>query len=215
MKHSKILILLGALGYGVCLVADIILEFVNGIRLRADTFTDFQLFLHFTEDVDAARFAVSGLLGLSSMILIAMGMIGLYELTKPNAPLLSEFVLFGGIGSAVLGGGFHLLYTLQPWFFVSLGRSEEIFEVLQQFVSAHNIIFILNPLFYTIMSVSLFIVLITKKTLFPRWTCIFNLLILFFVLNAFHIIGATSIAGFLMCAGIFVVSLSVKKKNLE
>ena len=207
MNHSKTLVLLGAIGYAVCLVADFILEIVNGVRLEMNTFTNFQEFLHFTEDVTAGRFAVSGLLGLCSMILISMGMIGLYEMTKPAAPLLSELILAGGIGSAVLGAGFHLLSTLQPWFFVTLGRSEDAFYVLEQFNSAHKIIYILNPIFYTLMSIPLFIILIRKKTLFPRWTCVFNLLLLFFVFNALHMPGATSFAGFVMCLGIFILSI--------
>ncbi len=54
---------------------------------------------------------------LCSMILIALGMVGLYEFTKTSAPVLSEIVLIGGIGSAVLGGGFHILCTIEPWLF--------------------------------------------------------------------------------------------------
>ncbi|MBQ1627661.1 MAG: hypothetical protein II098_00690 [Treponema sp.] len=213
MKHSEILVLLGAFGYAVCLIADFILEFVNGIRIDINTFTNFQAFLNVTEDVTAVRFAVSGLLGFCSMILIALGMIGLYEMSKPGAPLLSEFVLAGGIGSAVLGAGFHLLYTLQPWFFITLGRSEDSFYVLQHFISAHKTIFILNPIFYTLMSITLFIILISRKTSLPRWSCVFNLLFLFFVLNALHVPGATSFAGLGMCSGILILSIAVRKSR--
>ena len=46
MNHSKTLVLLGAIGYAVCLVADFILEIVNGVRLEMNTFTNFQEFLH-------------------------------------------------------------------------------------------------------------------------------------------------------------------------
>ena len=213
MKHSKILILTGVLGYALCLVADFILEFVNGTHLTMEAFADFEAFYRLTEGVTAGRFAVSGILGLSSMVLIALGMVGLYEFTKTSAPVLSEFVLVGGVGSAVLGGGFHLLCTLEPWFFVSLGRTEEAFNILQQFVSAHGIVFILNPIFYTLMSVPLFIILVTKKTVLPRWSCVFNLVLLFFILNAIHVPGATSIAGLLMCGGIFVLSIIKEKRS--
>ena len=213
MKHSKILILTGALGYALCLAADFVLEFVNGARLTMESFVDYETFFRLTEGVSSGRFAVSGILGLCSMILIALGMVGLYELAKTSAPVLSEIVLIGGIGSAVLGGGFHILYTIEPWLFLTLGRSEEAFAVVQQFVSAHGIIFVLNPVFNTLMSVPLFIILVSKKTDLPRWSCVFNLVLLFFILNAFHVPGATSIAGILMCAGVFVLSILKGKKS--
>lgn len=183
MKHSKILILTGAIGYTLCLAADFILEFVNGARLTMEAFGDYEIFFRLTEEVSSGRFAVSGILGVCSMILIALGMLGLYEFTKPSAPVLSELVLIGGIGSAVLGAGFHILYTLEPWLFITLGRSEEAFAVVQQFASAHGIIFVLNPV------------------------------LLFFILNALHVPGATSIAGILMCAGVFVLSILKGKKS--
>ena len=204
-NNSRIFILLGAIGYLICLMADFILDILPGGRLTGDALKNFDLLVQVTEGVSPARFVISGILGVISMIFIALGMIGIFAFLNEKKTKASYIVLVSGVGSAVLGAVYHIICTSSAWLFVYLKQTSDAFQLYQDFISSNSFLMTQNGILYTVMAATLFIMIILKKTELPRWACLFNVVLLYFVLSIFNIPGSTSIGGLVMCMALFIL----------
>jgi len=213
--HSRYLIAFGIFGYLLCLIADIILEILPNGELTWESISEKKLFIEAVQGTTPNRFAMSAVLGVSSMIFITLGLVGISEYVNMYSKIASEIMLIGGVGSSVLGAGFHFITTTIVWILVALDGMEEAFKISELFSSNHNLIFQINPFFYMLFSGTLLVVIVAGKTPLPRWTCVFNIAILFMILSKFNVHGASSIAGLLMCIGLFIFTgiFSNKKGN--
>ncbi|OUM63697.1 hypothetical protein PIROE2DRAFT_61125 [Piromyces sp. E2] len=204
--HSRYLMVYGILGYTLCFIADMILEYLPNGWLDLDSLLDINKAGEIFKGTSSERFAISGVLGVFSMIFVTLGLVGVSEYVHMYSPIASELTLVGGVGSSVHSAGYHIICTLMPWIFVSLNFTKEGFEVKEKFFNDHVLILKINPLFYMIFCFSLLYVVVAGKTPLPRWAAIFNIAFLFKALNYFKVSGASNIAGIIMSVGLFVLT---------
>ncbi|ORX82327.1 hypothetical protein BCR32DRAFT_326891 [Anaeromyces robustus] len=213
--HSRYLMVYGIIGYFLCFIGDMLLEYLPNGELTWESISNFEMFKEATKGATAQRFGISGVLGISSMIFVTLGLVGISEYVNMYSKIASEIMLVGGVGSSVLSGGFHLICTLVAWIFVSLNSTKEAFEVKDQFYKDHQLILQINPIFYMLFCFTLLYVIVAGKTPLPRWACIFNIAFIFKALDYFKVHGASNIAGTLMCISLFILTgiYSSKSKN--
>lgn len=212
MKKSQVLMMCGVIGYVICLVADFILDMLPKGHLNSEALTNYDTIVNVLENEGVGRFNLSAILGVSSMLLIALGMIGIYELFKTYVPKTSYVMLVSGVGAAVFGAVYHIICTTCAWMFIKMGKSKEAFDIIQEFITDNTFLMSFNAVLYTIMSVAFLIVVVMKKTPLPRWMCVFNVVFIYFLLSAFKIPGSTSIGGIVMCGVLLVYSFKIKNE---
>ncbi|ORX82328.1 hypothetical protein BCR32DRAFT_292721 [Anaeromyces robustus] len=212
-RHSRYLMAYGIGGYLLCFIADIILEYLPNGELDWKGKDDYELLKKVIEGATGERFALSGVLGLVSMIFVTLGLVGISEYINMYSKIASEIMLVGGVGSSVLSGGFHLICTIIPWIFVSFNFTKEAFEVKNKFYEDHSLILKINPIFYMLFCFTLLYVIVAGKTPLPRWACIFNIAFIFKALDYFEVNGASNIAGFIMSLGLFILTGIYSSKN--
>ena len=215
LGHSRYLMFYGIIGYTMCLIGDFILEYLPNGELTWESISDYKMLEQATQGVTAKRFAISGVLGVFSMIFVTLGLVGISEYVHMYSSIASELMLVGGVGSSVLSAVFHLIYTLMPWIFLTLNSTKEGNDVKDQFLQDHQIILQINPIFYMLFCFTLLYVVVAGKTPLPRWAGIFNIAFIFKALDYFKVNGGSNIAGAIMCTGLFILTgmYSNKKTN--
>ena len=141
------------------------------------------------------------------MVFIALGMYGIYLFLSESNPKSSYLILVFGSGAAVMGAVYHIICTTAAWFFVEKKLTRDAFDLYQKYITDHTLLMSLNAVFYTVMALTLFGLTVTGKTKMPRWSCIFNVVLIYFVLSALGVPGSTSIGGLVMCLAVGIFSL--------
>ncbi|KAG4092132.1 hypothetical protein H8356DRAFT_1704649 [Neocallimastix lanati (nom. inval.)] len=206
--------IVGCFGYALCLIADYILELLPNGKITWEIQSSSEKLLHILEGTSTTRFQISGIMGVLSMTMIAVGLLGIAFYMKSFVPRTAIVLEIFGVSSAVMGAVFHLISTSNMWLIVRMGLSETSYSVATDFVNVHKIILIADAICYTIMSIALFIPIIMKKTVLPRWACIFNVILLTFALSPLGLSGNFSLCGLIMCLGLVVLSFIYKKPKV-
>ena len=208
MKNkTSLFIFTGAVGYLICLIADIILSVLPNGLLLGETLSEYEAAVHVLDDIASSRFVLSAGLGTLSMVFIALGMYGIYLFLSESNPKSSYLILVFGSGAAVMGAVYHIICTTAAWFFVEEKLTRDAFDLYQKYITDHTLLMSLNAVFYTVMALTLFGLTATGKTKMPRWSCIFNVVLIYFVLSALGVPGSTSIGGLVMCLAVGIFSL--------
>ncbi|OUM58206.1 hypothetical protein PIROE2DRAFT_16599 [Piromyces sp. E2] len=184
-KHSRYLMVYAILGYTLCYIADLLFECLPNGEVTRETFFDFKLFEQITRGATTNRFAISGVLGMATMILTTLGLVGMSEYVHMYSKIASEIMLVAGVSAVVLGVGYHLFCTLSPWIFLALNSTENAYNIKDKLYNDHILIFQIEPL-----SIG--------KTPLPRWAAILNIGMIYSVLEYFKIHGSSNLAGSIM-----------------
>lgn len=206
-NRSTVFIFIGAVGYLICLIADIILSVLPNGLLLGEALSEYEKAVYVMSGTASSRFVLSAGAGTLSMVLIALGMYGIYLFLSGSNPKASYLVLISGIGAAVMGAVYHIICTTAAWIFIEGKMTREAFDLYQKYISDHTLLMSLNAVFYTVMALTLFILTVTGKTKMPRWFCVFNVVLIYFILSALGVPGSTSIGGLVMCIAFGVYSL--------
>ncbi|ORX84652.1 hypothetical protein BCR32DRAFT_291192 [Anaeromyces robustus] len=213
LGHSRYLMFCGILGYTVCFICDLMLENLpNGI-LTWEALKDYEKFKQVTEGTTTKRYALSAVIGVNSMIFITLGLMGISEYVHMYSKVASEIMLVGGISATVLATGFHFIFNLMPWFFLTLHATKEGFELKEKFVEDHKFILQIEQICYMIFNMTQTIVLFLGKTPLPRWTAFVNIGFIYLALDYFNVPGGCNFAGAIMTTSFFILTKIYSSNN--
>ena len=196
----------GILGYTLCFICDLMLEYLPNGLITWETLTNYELFKQVTEGTTTKRYALSGVLGVFSMIFICLGLMGISEYVHMHSFMASEILLVGGVSAIVLAAGFHIIFTLMPWFFLTLNATKEGFELKESFVNDHKFILKIEQMCYMVFNMTQTIVILFGKTPLPRWAAFINIGFIYLVLEYFNVRGGCNLAGAIMCTSFFILT---------
>ncbi len=194
--------LLGIAGSVLWLLADIVLGYLPGGIAKAGFMSDSKVLETVLEGAPLWRFPVSAVICTLGMTLSIFGYKGIYGSYK-NKGLLSKILLFCAVAASVGGAVYHVICTSSEWIYVKLGGGEKAFELLTEFMASHTLPMKFCGLCWCLFGLLLLISVIAKKTSFPRWCAIFNIMIFYPILMMAGYPGYMSGGALIMFAGLF------------
>lgn len=99
----------------------------------------------------------------------------------------------------------HIICGLVEWFYFKLGRKDEIWDAVLEFQIKTIITMIIGYLGFVVYLITLFIMVVTGKTMLPQWACIFNTLPIMIILLPTKIPTKGNVAGAIMFLGLFLM----------
>lgn len=211
-KSHRCLLLMGLFGNLLCWTGGVLLSLFQG------SVAEFAVNPHWF-DAPPWRFSLSAILGSVFMTFILGGFYGLYGMLKESDSRSALPVLVGGLLGCVPGAAFLLLCTTVAWFSARMGEAPGFEDILVEYFLAHSPIMAVCCLGLLVASLSLFRSVVLGRTVFPRWSSLFNILTVL-LLGAmfkpvFSIPGTMNLGGVFMFGGLYCVSRRFPRHEYE
>lgn len=203
-KTNKTHFLLGIAGSALWLLADIVLGYLPGGIAKAGFMGDAKVLEVVLAGAPLWRFPVSATICSLGMTLSVFGYMGIYNSYK-NKGLLSKIVLFCALAASVGGAVYHVICASSEWIYVKLGGGEKSFNLLYDFMAGHTLPMKVCGLCWCLFGLLFFISVIAKRTAFPRWSAIFNIMVFYPVLMMIGYPGYMSGGALIMFTGLFLL----------
>ena len=146
-------------------------------------------------------------LGTLSMCLQFFGYLALGIWMRQYSSLWANLMIVGAAILYTFGLAYHVVGCAAEWIYVKNDCTEEGRKLTEEFFVKSKPTMIGCFTGIILVSVSLFLPVVTGMTSLPAWTCVINLLILYLVQAPFNIPGAGNIAGAVMYLGLFILFL--------
>ncbi len=203
IKTSRKLFLLGIAGSILWLLADIVLGYLPGGIAKAGFMSDPNILGQVLHGAPLWRFPVSAVICTLGMTLSIFGYIGIYSSYKYKG-LLSKIVLLCAMAASVGGAVYHTICTSSEWIYVKLGGGEKSFALLTDFMAGQTLPMKVCGLCWCLFGILFLISVIAKRTVFPRWCVIFNIMIFYPLLMMAGYPGYMSGGALIMFLGLFL-----------
>ncbi len=185
------------------LISDYMIGFLPGGILTGAALADMQILPSVLENAPLWRFTSSAIIQSLGMVLVMFGYFAIYFLLKSNK-ILSALSLFGGIMGAIMGVVYHTIYVIAVWVYIQSGMSEESFILLTGIFEPNSLLMTICGMGFTLLGIVLFIAVITGKTTLPKWACIFNMMIVYVIINFFEFPGHLSTGCIVMFTALLI-----------
>ncbi len=126
---------------------------------------------------------------------------------KEYSPVWANLMIVGTALIYTFGVAYHVVGGSAEWIYIKSGHTEHGRKMTEDFFRMNSVTMIGCFAGILLFSVTFFIPVVAGMTPLPAWTCVFNLLLIYFVLAPFHIPGGGNIAGAVMCFALFVLFL--------
>ena len=157
------------------------------------------------------RIVVGGFIGPIAAILYSVGFFSVYFMISPRSRMLAIVIAGGAAAMMVIGGAFHAMWSIRA-FLIKTGLSSGDYQALYNQIKDYTLLFY-NTTFAgaEVVSVFLLFVVLSGRSLYPRWSVVVNPGILFLLRPLADLIpaplGAIVSGGYLNL--VFVVFFSV------
>lgn len=200
----KIMLIIAMLGHIICCVCDNIITYTpNGRFGLADLKDNEKLSARFN-NMKTSRQINSMLWGILALAMQVCGYFAIADNIRVTAPSCAIVMAVGAVIYIAFGVAHHIICGLIEWFYIKFDRTEKARQTILVFFKKTSVTMIAAYIGLIMVSVALFIAIITGRTTAPAWACVFNAVIFFLVLTPFRIVGAGNIAGALTFLGLAI-----------
>ena len=148
---------------------------------------------------------VSIMLGVFAITIFGFGYLELSKWMEEYSKAASLIMYISAIVFLIPIVVHHIICGLVEWLYVRLGKTDEAREVALEFQMKTIATMIVGYLGLAVFLVTLFIMVVTGKTLLPQWTCVVNTLPLMLLLTPTKFPAKGNIAGAIMYLGLFIL----------
>ncbi len=171
MKISSVRIL-GSLGIGGAL-----LMFIGDMCLYGhlgsggDFWTNLPLVISNESDI---QIIAGGFIGPIAALLYCLGFFSIYKMISPKSPILAIIVAGGAVASIVIMGAYHAMWGIRA-LLIKVGLPSGDFHELYNQIKQYTLLFYdAAGVVGGITSLLLFFAVLSRKSLYPRWTAVVN-----------------------------------------
>ena len=202
-----IMLIIAALGCILCGWCDIIITYTANGRFQLDDLKDNEKLAVRFEGMPTSRHINSMLWGLLALSMQVCGYFALADNFRDDSQICAMIMAIGAVIYISFGAAHHIICGLIEWFYIKFDRTEKARTIVLDFFKKTAVTMIGCYLGLVMMSVAMFIAIITGGTTFPGWACVFNPVILYIVLAPFRVPATGNIAGAIAFIGLTVVSI--------
>ena len=200
MTTIKVLMLIAIFGHLLCGYCDCLLIYAGGEKFGFRLMSDNEKMKQVFAKMPLKNPLLSMLLGCLAMTLMSGGYYALHLWMKQFSEPAAMVLLISAVVFFIPGTAHHVFCGVAEWFYIRLGMTEEAREGIVDFFKKTSPTMIVCYLGMITFGVTMFVMIVTGATALPAWACVFNSLILAFVLFPLRIGGAGNWAG----AGMFL-----------
>ncbi len=200
----KIMLIIAMLGHIICCICDNIITYTPNGRFGLDDLKDNEKLSARFENMKTSRQINSMMWGILAIAMQVCGYFAIADNIRATAPVCAMIMAVGAVIYITFGVSHHIICGLIEWFYIKFDRTEKARQTILDFLKKTSVTMIAAYVGLIMVSVTLFIAVITGCTTAPAWACVFNAVIFFVVLTPFKLVGAGNIAGALTFLG-FVI----------
>lgn len=199
----KIGLLLGVVGHILCGICDCLLSYSpNGkLDLKGGLKNANRMYEVF-EGMPLKWPLISIILGVYSITIFGFGYIELSKWMLQFSNIASIIMYISAIIFLISIVVHHIICGLVEWFYIRLGRTEEVREAVLEFQKKTIVTMIIGYLGLAIYLITLFILVVSRNTYLPHWACLFNTLAIMVFLLPIKLPAKGNIAGAIMFLGL-------------
>ena len=198
----KAVLFISAIAHAVCGAADCLLSYGKKGRLDLKAIKDPVKMREMFADVPLGNPLLSIVAGTFSITVFTFGYLALCSWMHGYDAVLSAVMFVSAIFFSVPIVTHHIICGLVEWFYIRLGRTDEVREAVLEFQKKTIITMFAGYLGLLVFTVCLFAAVVTGRTDLPEWACIFNTLPLMLLLAPTKFAAKGNIAGAVMFLGL-------------
>ena len=145
---------------------------------------------------------LSMLLGVLALLMSCGGYFALYLWMRQFSIAAAVIMLIAAAVFYIPGTAHHIFCGVAEWFYIRMGMTENAREAIADFFKKTSVTMVVCYLGLIVLSITLFVMVVTGATTLPSWACIFNILLIASVLFPLRIGGAGNWAGAIMFLGL-------------
>ncbi len=200
----KLYLILGLIGHLLCGVSDCLLSYSKKGRLNFKDIGNQESMEKMFRDMPASFPLASILLGTFAIILFGFGYFGLGKWMRiffqPSAAVMNVCAIVFLVSIVT----HHVFCGVVEWMYIRLGRTADARDAVLEFQKKTMATMYVGYAALAVIMTVLFVMIVTGKTGLPRWSCVFNSIVMMLVLlpTRFpakgNIAGAVTFLGFLI-----------------
>lgn len=198
----KALLILAFAAHAVCGFTDCLLGYGKKGRLDLKQIKDPVKMREMFEDVPIWQPLLSIILGTFAITAFTFGYLAICRWMNGYNTVLSCVMLAAAILFAVPIVTHHIICGIVEWFYIRLGRTDEVREAVFEFQKKTMITMFIGYLGLLVFTGCLFIAVLTGQTDLPQWACVFNTLPVMLLLAPTKLPAKGNIAGAAMFLGL-------------
>lgn len=201
----KIALLTAFAAHILCGYSDCLLSYGAKGRLNLKNIKYPDKMAEMFEDMPLRKPLVSILLGTFSITAMTFGYLALSKWMQQFNEVIANIMFISSIVFAVPIVTNHIICGLVEWFYIRLGRTNEVREAVLEFQKNTISTMFVGYLGLLVFVGCLFFAVVTGKTDLPQWCCIFNTLIFMLLLTPTTLPAKGNIAGAAMFLGLLIM----------
>lgn len=200
----KVMLIIAMLGHIICWVCDYIISCTPAGRFGLVDLKDNEKLSARFENMNTGRQINSILWGILALVMQVCGYFAIADDLRDTAPTCAMVMAAGAVVYISFGVAHHIICGIIEWFYIKFDRTEKARVTILDFFKKTSVTMIACYVGLIMVSVALFVAIVTGRTAAPTWACIFNAVIFFIVLTPFRTVGTGNIAGALTFLGLAI-----------
>lgn len=202
----KTVLFIAMLGHLLCGVCDCLLSYSPSGRLNlVGALKDANRMREVFKDMPLSWPLASILLGVLAITVFGFGYLELSKWMYSFSKTASIVMYISSVVFLVFIVVHHIICGLVEWFYIKLGRTDEVRATVLEFQVKTIATMIIGYLGLVVYLAALLAMVVSGKTSLPQWACIFNTLPLMLPLAVTKLPAKGNIAGALMYLGLFIL----------
>jgi len=145
---------------------------------------------------------LSMLLGVLALLMSCGGYFALYLWMRQFSIAAAVIMLIAAAVFYIPGTAHHIFCGVAEWLYIRMGMTENAREAIADFFKKTSVTMVVCYMGLIVLSITLFVMVVTGSTTLPSWACIFNILLIASVLFPLRIGGTGNWAGVVMFLGL-------------
>ena len=202
MSTIKILMLIALFGHLLCGICDCLLIYTPSGKFGFQLMNDNDKMRETFRTMPLQNPMLSMLLGVLALLMGCGGYFALYLWMRQFSIAAAVIMLIAAAVFYIPGTAHHIFCGVAEWFYIRMGMTENAREAIADFFKKTSVTMVVCYMGLIVLSITLFVMVVTGSTTLPSWACIFNILLIASVLFPLRIGGAGNWAGAIMFLGL-------------
>lgn len=202
----KTVLFIAITGHLLCGICDRLLSYSPSGRLDlVGGLKDAERMREVFKDMPLSWPLASILLGVFAITMFGFGYLELSKWMYSFSPTASILMYVSSVVFLVFIVVHHVICGLVEWFYIKLGRTDNVRETVLEFQAKTIATMVIGYLGLVVYLAALFTMVVSGKTSLPQWACIFNTLPLMIPLAFTKLPAKGNIAGAVMYLGLLIL----------
>ena len=202
MSTIKILMLIALFGHLLCGICDCLLIYTPSGKFGFQLMNDNDKMRETFRTMPLQNPMLSMLLGVLALLMSCGGYFALYLWMRQFSTAAAVIMLIAAAVFYIPGTAHHIFCGVAEWFYIRMGMTENAREAIADFFKKTSVTMVVCYMGLIVLSITLFVMVVTGSTTLPSWACIFNILLIASVLFPLRIGGAGNWVGAIMFLGL-------------